>query len=106
MTLPSLFFVHTASVETYLGKTGAGVESYAAAVTRNGFMDDERQLILSATGQQIVSESTWYTALGDADLYPLNSKVTFNGLTARVLKTKRRDSAGLGLPDHLEVSLT
>lgn len=106
MTIPALFFVHTVSVEKYLGKSGNGVDLFDAAVSRTGFLDDERQLILSATGDQIVSESTFFTWLPDVDMYALGSKVTFNGVTALVLKAKRRDSGPLGLPDHLEVSLS
>lgn len=100
------FYVHTATVEKYLGRTGSGGESWVTGVDKAGFLDDERRLILSATGEQIVSSSVWYTDLADADLYVFKSKVTANGRTAQVLEVKRRDGGTLDLPDHLEVSLT
>lgn len=100
------FYIHTAQVETYAGRTGSGVESYAAAVAKAGFMDDERRMVLSETGEQVVSSSTWYTSLDDVALYPLKTKVTVNSYTGLVLGVKRRDGGALGLPDHLEVALT
>lgn len=98
-------FTDAGSVETYLGRTGSGVESWAAPAPKAGAVNDQRRLILSATGEQIVSESTWYTDIADVDLYPLKSKVTVNGRAAVVLQVKRREE-GPAKAHHLEVSLT
>jgi hypothetical protein len=106
VTFPASFFVHTVQVKTYLGRTGSGGDSFAAPVTKTGFLDDDRKLVLSPTGEQVVSESTWYTSLADAAIYPVGSVLITGDRDAQVIGVKRRDSGPLGLPDHLEVTLT
>jgi hypothetical protein len=98
-------FIHTATVETFTG-TGSHGPGFAAPVTKAGFAEDGRKLVRNATGQEVVSETTWFTSLDDAALYSTDSRVTINGRVARVIIAKRRDLGALG-PEvtHLEVAL-
>jgi hypothetical protein len=100
----AVFYVHTAIVEKYLG-TGAYGDSFAAPATISGFLDDDRKLVVSSTGEQVVSESTFYTYPANAALFTVDSRVTVNGRETRVIGVKRRDSGPLNLPDHVEVVL-
>lgn len=104
------FYVHTAIVEPYLGANGYGEDMFGAPVVLappNGcFVDDSRKLVRSTSGTQVVSESTLYTFPGNAPLFPADARVTVNGNVSRVIKTNLNDSGGLGLPDHVAVSLT
>jgi hypothetical protein len=99
------FYIHTATVETFTG-TGARGPAFAAPIAKAGFAEDGRKLVRNATGQEVVSETTWFTSLDDVALYTADSKVTVNGRTARVIIAKRRDLGALG-PEvsHLEVNL-
>lgn len=112
---PSRFYVHTVTVETFQGTRAYG-DVFAAPVTILGFMDDSRKLVRSSTGEQVVSESTFYTYPTNASLFTPDTKVTVvsdadnDELTpaqpARVIKTNANDSEALNLPDHLAVTLT
>lgn len=105
MTFPQSFYVHTASVETFNG-TGSYGEDFSPAETIKGLLDDTRQLVVSASGEQVVSESTFYTDLSNATLFTVDSRVTVNGRSTRVLKAKRGDSGGMfATVEHLEVTL-
>lgn len=106
MTFPQNRFTHAATVEPYEGRVGSGAESWGSPLTKVGFLDDEQTFVLSETGEQIVSQSLWYTYLADVDDYPLKSKVTYNGTTSLVLRVRRRDSGSFRGPDHLEVALS
>lgn len=100
------FWVHTASVETLTG-TGAYGPIFAAAQSVTGFAEQGRQLVRSSDGQEVVSESTWYGPIGDAALFKAGSRVTLpDGSTPTVILAKPHTSGELGLPDHVEVSLT
>jgi hypothetical protein len=100
----SRFWWHTAAVETYHG-TGSFGDDFDPPVSVKGMLEDVRQLVVSATGEQVVSESTFHTDLENADLFTVDSRVTVNGRTTRVLGTKRLDSAGFTNLDHLQVTL-
>lgn len=99
------FFVHTASVETFLGAGPAG-DTYAAPVVVQGFLDDGVVLVQSSIGEQLVQKSIFYAALADAGKFVSESKVTINGAETQVSAVRRRDGGTLGLPDHIEVDLT
>jgi hypothetical protein len=110
------FFVHTASVETWLG-TGSNGDVYASpAVVIQCFADDARKLVRNANGEQVVSETTLYTTNDHVALFVEKSRVTFlndpdgDGIvpsrTALVIKVNANDSGALDLPDHLAVTLT
>lgn len=106
------FYVHTAIVETLTGTTGYGVDLFAAPVTLdpatgNGcFIDDTRHLVRSATGEQVISETTLYTYPASAPYFVPNSRVTIRGVISRVITVNLNDSGPLDLPDHVAVTLT
>jgi hypothetical protein len=105
MRLPGFLKRHTVSVEPYTG-TGAYGPQYGAAVSVKCFKDDVRRLVRMANGDEVTSAATLYSDLSEN--VPLNSRVTLPGdpvTTYFVLALKRHDGAGLGTPDHLEVSL-
>jgi hypothetical protein len=101
-SIPSWLLRHTVSVEPYLQEGTFGPE-YGSAVDVACFVDDKRRLVRNKTGEEVVSESTFYARL-DVDC-PIDSRVTVNGRTTTVLATARRDGGGLPTPDHLEVNL-
>lgn len=103
------WFVHTITVETYLGSGGYG-PMFAAPVTLappNGcWVDNSRRTVRNKDGVQVVSETTVATAAANAALFTPDSRVTVNGVVSSVIKTNTGDSGPLGLPtDHLEVNL-
>lgn len=106
------FYVHTASVEMWLGTNGLGEDVLAGAVTIVGFADTARHLVRSsnsqrsADGEQIVSESTFVTYPISEPVFVENSRVTINGHESRVIRTSLGDSGALELPDHVAISLT
>jgi len=117
------FFVHTAKVETYIGEGSNGAR-YADPVILsptstppNGvFADDSRRLVRDGKGDQVISETTLYTNIGNASLFTEKSRVTLINdqdgdditpqRTALVIKINANNSGSLDLPDHLAVSLT
>lgn len=105
----SRFFVHTVTVETFLGTSGYGVDQFAAPVTLsppNGcFVDNARHLVRSTTAEEVLSEATLYTFVANAALFAPNSRVTVNGVQTRVIKTNPNTSGSLRLPDHVAVTL-
>jgi hypothetical protein len=110
------FFVHTASVEKWLG-TGSNGDVYASpAVVIQCFADDSRKLVRNANGEQVISETTLYTSILNAPLFVEKSRITVlgdsdsdeltPGRASLVIKVNANDSGDLDLPDHLAVSLT
>lgn len=108
------FFVHTASVETWLG-TGSNGDIFATPVTVACFADDSRKLVRDKDKQQVISETTLYTSITHTALFVEGSRVTVlgdsdgdepAGRAAFVIKVNANDSGTLDLPDHLAVSLT
>jgi len=105
MSAISVFWVHTATVETFAG-TGSYGDTYAAPVDVKGFLDDGVVLVRTGTSEQLEQKSIFYAALVDADKFVPDSRVTVNGRVALVSTMRRRDGGSLGLPDHIEVDLT
>lgn len=105
MSAIAAFFVHTATVEEFLGAGPSG-DLYAAPVTVMGFLDDGVVLVQSASGEQLVQKAVFFASLADADLFVPESQVTVNGKVAQVSSVRRRDGGPLGLPDHVEVDFT
>lgn len=100
----AFLMVHTVVVEPYLGDTAYGGK-YGPAITVACFIDDKRRRVRNDAGEEVVSESTFYT--DDMALQvPIRSKVTVNGRTATVITVARRDGGGMPTPDHQEVALT
>lgn len=98
---------HTVSVEPYEG-SGAFGDVFGAAVDITPcFVDETRKLVRvqtqDAAGTERVSSTTVF-APPDTTAPP-GSRATWRGRTTRVLATAVRDDAGIGLPEHLELSL-
>jgi len=103
--IPAFLLQHKVSIEAYLGSTGNGVETYAAATTVACFADDKRRLVRATTGEEVVSETTLYAALDT--VAPPQSRVTLaDGRVATVIQALRRDGGSLPVPSHLEIVLT
>lgn len=100
------FYVHTVLVETYQGTNGYGEDKFASSVAVAGFLDDSRKLIRSLTGEQVISESQFYTHPENGALFTADSRVTVDGVVSRVIRTNVNTSGDLDLPDHAVVSLT
>lgn len=113
----SRFFIHTATVETFQGTNGYGVDVFAAPVTVPCLTDDARKLVRNVKGEEVVSETTLFTAAASGALFTTNSRVTIPTTVdtadgdplpprvTRVIKVNVNDSGPLGLPDHAEVTL-
>lgn len=104
------FYVHTATVETYLG-TGANGPSYAAGVDIACYIDAETVLVTTGTGQQVTQRTTvLYADSSAAALLTVQSRVTSTQLgnddQARVAKLNVLDVGAL-MPDmaHVEATL-
>lgn len=103
MSNVDLLFMHAATVEKYLGSGPTG-PSYAAPVTLSGLLDDGLEQTPEAGGVQLVSKTTFYTDLANADVVPVNSRLTCNGRKMIVTQVRRRDGGWLlGAATHLEV---
>lgn len=98
------FFVHSVSVETWLG-TGAAGDIYAAPATVPGFLEGKNVLVRDATGQQVVANSTFYCSVADGAKFSPDSKVTTGARVSHVIGQNVNDAPGLGLPDHAAIYL-
>ena len=100
------FFVHQATVETFMG-AGAVGDVFVPPVVDTGFLEGATKLVRDQTGQQVIAFSTWYTTVANAGHYAPDSRFTDpNGRKSRVITVNVNDSGVLGLPDHVAVSLT
>ncbi|MEV0586323.1 hypothetical protein [Nonomuraea sp. NPDC050310] len=96
---------HTITVQPYIG-SGPGGRVFGAPVTYRAYVQDKRQLVRNAAGQEVVSEATAYVGDPAANI-PADSKVTVPaGRTALVITANRREGALHALRDHLEITLT
>lgn len=102
------WWVHTVDVQRF---TGAGPEGDTWDDVDEGlrcFISDKRRLVLAATGEQVISETTVLFPKTTPDI-PVDSQITlpalFGGRTATVLSVSRHDGGGLPTPDHLEVAI-
>lgn len=101
-SLPAFLLRHEVAVEPFEGEGPFGKE-YGPETLVRCFVDDKRRLVRSSTGEEVVSESTFYAPLDT--VCPEGSRVTVNGRETTVLAASRRDGGGLPTPDHLEVAL-
>lgn len=99
-------YVHTCAVEMFLGTAGSGEDTFAVPVTLAGFLDDTRHLVRDKDGEQVVSESSFFTYPVNGPVFAPNSRVTINGHTSRVIRLNTNTSGALDLPDHIAVALT
>ena len=106
MQLPAAPLPHTVIVHPYTG-TGPYGDAFVAPVTVRAFVEDRRRLVLTASGKEVISETTVYTG---PDLPVLiGSTVTVwagtaQERTARVLTASRYDHPSAW--SHLEIALT
>lgn len=105
----SRWFVHTVTVETFLG-VGADGDVYATPVTLappNGcWVDASQKVVKNKDGIEVVSQTAVATACANAPLFTTGSRVTTGGVVSHVLHVNNGDSGSLNLPtDHLEVNL-
>jgi hypothetical protein len=100
------FMVHTVTVETKSGEDPFGNVNTVTSDPIAGFLDDSRALVRNASGDQAVSESTFYTGKEHQSLFAPESLVHLPDRTATVIRCKLADSGPLGLPDHIAVVLT
>lgn len=98
--------VHTVTVETSSGEDSWGNTLATVSAPIPGFLDDKRVLVRGTTGDQVVSESTFYTGTEHAALFTPESLVHTGTRTATVIRAAVATSGPLELPDHLAVSLT
>ncbi|MEU8196341.1 hypothetical protein AB0C10_21395 [Microbispora amethystogenes] len=104
MTLPADMLRHQVQVEPYLGPGPAG-PLYGDQVTYPGYVEDKRQLVRSATGDEVVSETTVY--LDPGAVIPPESRVTLpSGRRSAVITAATREGPPDPAMDHLEVTLT
>lgn len=105
MSLPDHLLRHTVTVQPYLGSGPSGA-LYGAAVPYRAYVQDKRQLVRNAAGDEVVSETTVYVGDPGANI-PAKSKLTLpSSRTATVITANRREGAVHALRDHLEVTLT
>lgn len=98
------FFVHTVTVETWLG-TGAAGDVYEAPADVKGFLEGKVQLVRDSTGQEITANSTFYCDVADAGKFTPDTKVSSAGRVSRVVSQNINDAPGLNLPDHAAIYL-
>lgn len=91
------------TIGTKLGRGPRG-DVFAAPVNRTVIIEDGRQLVRDADGEQVVSSTTLFDRLDQAAIYTPGSKVAVGDRTAHVITARRRDLD----PDvaHLEIALT
>ncbi len=100
------FMIHPVTVETYAGEDSWGNTFATVTAPILGFLDDTRALVRSAAGDQVVSESTFYTGPEHLTKFVPESIVHLPDRVATVIKCGNADSGALDLPDHIAVTLT
>ncbi len=103
-------FVHTVTVETFIGTSGYGVDIFNAPVVLappNGcFVENARKVVRNKDGIEVVSNTHVYTSAANGALFTTDSRVTTSdGVVGRVNKGSVNDAPGLNLPDHTAVDL-
>lgn len=110
MTSVDLLFLHSATVEPFLGSGPTG-PSYGPPVVLSGLLDDGLMQVAmtngfgsTSGGSQLVSKTTFYTALENIGSLPVGSRLTCNERSMTVTGTRRRDGSWLmAAASHLEV---
>lgn len=108
MTFPSSFYIHTVTVEPYVGVTATG-DSYGPPVSVACWLEDAPQLQASGTSEEAVSAQATrlFTDVGQLANFAATSRVTLpSGQVSRVSQVNSFTSGPFGLPDHLEVHLS
>jgi hypothetical protein len=105
--LPAVFLPHSIIVRRYVGTGPYGDVFADPVIVRRAFVEDRRRLVRSATGEELISETTVRTRPGEH--IPVGSKVTVwqgtsHERTAVVITTNRYNHPSTW--SHLEVALT
>lgn len=100
------FYVHTVTVETYAGATSWGETWAAESDDVPCFVDDTVRRTRDAAGAEVVSTATVYAPVQEAARFSPGSRVHLADRVADVIGRNTRTSGVLGLPDHVEVTLT
>lgn len=101
------FWVHTVTVTPRTGVGTDGADTFGTPSTVTGFLQDATRLVQTVDGSELVSQgAVFYTALANAALFPLGSRVTLPTRVAEVMDVNSNDGGGLGLPDHSVIALT
>lgn len=106
MQIPAELLPHTVTVRPFQG-TGPYGDVFGEATVHQAFVDDRRRLVVSASGEEVISETTVHT---DPDVAsPPGSRITVwagtpNERTARVITASRYEHPGSW--SHLEIALT
>lgn len=98
--------IHPVTVETKREEGPWGNTHSPESDPVMGFLDDSRALVRNASGDQVVSESTFYTGKEHKDLFAPESLVHLPDRVSTVIRCKVADSGPLQLPDHIAVTLT
>jgi hypothetical protein len=98
------FYVHTASVRTYLGMTGNG-RKLEPAVDVPCFARAGNKQVTKASGDVVVSTTTLTCDPSYVGMFPVESQVSVNGTDGTVVQLGVATSGALDLPDHLTVYL-
>lgn len=106
MQVPAELLPHTVTVRSFQGSGPYG-EVFGGPTIHQAFIEDRRRLVVSASGEEVISETTVYT--GPDVAVPVGSRVTvWTGTpydrTARVITASRYDHPGSW--SHLEIALT
>ena len=106
MQLPAALLPHSVTVRPYQG-TGPYGEAFGTPTVHRAFVEDRRRLVVSASGEEVISETTVYT--GPDAAVPVGSQVTVwagtpNARTARVITTSHYDHPAAW--SHLEIALS
>ncbi|MFH5231890.1 hypothetical protein [Antrihabitans spumae] len=102
----AVFFTIPVTVFRKIGDTASGAAYAAADASLKGRVRNERKLVVTADGKEVVSESGVSFPLG-TPLIPLDSKVTLpDGRTAFVLVEGLHDSGLSFMPNYYSIDLT
>lgn len=105
------FYVHTCTVETYLGESAYGPQYGPASQPVPCWIDGQEVVTVNGSGQQVTQRNTVVNCdISYGPLFTPQSKVTSTQLggdnVARVAKVNLLDSGALGLGlDHVEATL-
>jgi hypothetical protein len=100
------FMIHQVEVETHAGEDPFGNVHTTLSDPIKGFMDEKRELVRGTSGDQVVSEATFYTGKEHEPLFLPETIVHYRGKASTVIGCKLADSGPLNLPDHIAVVLT
>ncbi|GAB3459225.1 hypothetical protein [Actinophytocola sediminis] len=104
--IPTALLPHTVTMRRYEGSGPYG-DVFGEPTIHRAFVEDRRRLVVSASGEEVVSETTVYT--GPDAAVPVGSQVTvWQGTSheriARVITAGHYEHPGSW--SHLEIALT